>query len=359
MIGTTAALLGSAAVSAGGNIISGLFGASAASKAAKAQQEAAQKAGQGVVDTAASVRQGELDAAQRAGDRTVDSANQARTDVNSTANQAAFNVTDAATGANKLLDPYAGAGADASDTLRAGLTPGGDFNKTPSLQDLQMDPGYAFREAQGEKALQASAAARGGVQGGGFAKDLNAFAQGNASQEYQNAFQRFQTSTQNRFGNLNTVANRGAAASDTQGANMNRAAQFGGQITTDASKFGGQLTTGANQFAGTADINSADLTSQQAIDAMKTKGDYLTQGGNAKAAGIVGGANSLIGGFTGAANDISSVLRNPAASYNRIQGPSPYGDSTDHTAVNVSPPGGWNFPLPKLPTPADWTQAEE
>ncbi len=311
----------SAAIGIGGNLIGGLIGSNAASRAARLQAEAAQNAGQGVVDTTKAVRQDQLDAATRAGNRTVDAANLAKTDVNSTANQAAFNVTDAATGANKLLDPYASAGADASGTLQKGLVAGGDFNKTPTLADLQMDPGYAFREQQGELALQRTAAARGQVQGGGFAKELQGFGQANASQEYQNAFQRFQQSTQNRFSNLNTVAGRGVAAADTQGANMNRAAEFGGQITTDASKFGGQLTTGANQFAGSADINANDRTSAQAIAAAQAKGDYLTQAGNARAAGAVGSASALTTGITGAANT-ALWLKNPSAGYNRVQGPS-------------------------------------
>ncbi len=310
----------SAAIGIGGNVISSLIGSNAAGRAAKAQQEAARQAGQGITDTTASVRQGELDAAARAGTGVKDAANLARSDVNSAANQAAFNVTDAATGANKLLDPYASAGADASSTLQKGLQAGGDFNKTPTLQDLQMDPGYAFREQQGEKALAASAAARGGVQSGGFAKDLNSFAQGNASQEYQNAFNRFQTSTQNRFGNLNTVANRGIAASDQQGANMTGAARYGGDITTGAAKFGDSAVLGANEYAGNADMSSTNLTSGQAIDAAKAKADYLTQGANAKAAGTLGAASAWTTGISGAANT-ALWLENPSQGYNRVVGP--------------------------------------
>ncbi len=313
----------SAAVGIGGGIINGIIGGGAASRAARLQAEAAQNAGQGIVDTTKAVRQDQLDAATRAGGRVVDAANLAKTDVNSAANQAAFNVTDAATGANKLLDPYASAGSQASGTLQAGLVPGGDFNKTPTLQDLQMDPGYAFREQQGELALQRTAAARGQVQGGGFAKELQGFGQANASQEYQNAFQRFQQSTQNRFGNLNTVANRGIAAADTEGANMTGAARYGGDITTGAAKFGDSAVIGANQFAGQSDINAYDRTSAQAIAAAQAKGDYLTQAGNARAAGAIGTANAITGGVNGAVGGIQlgQILKNPSAGYNRIQPP--------------------------------------
>lgn len=330
----------SAAIGIGGGLISGIIGSHGASRAAKLQAEAANNAGQGIVDTTKAVRQDVLGAGQRAGDRVVDTANQARTDVNSTANQAAFNVTDAATNANRLLDPYAAAGADASNTLRAGVAPGGDFNKAPTMADLQIDPGYAFREKQGELALQRSAAARGSLQGGGFAKDLQNFGQQNASQEYQNAFQRFQTSTQNRFGNVNTVANRGIAAAGTQGDNMTGAARYGGDITTGAAKYGGDITTRANEYAGNADIHANDEVSQQAIDAAKAKGDYLTQAGNARAAGAVGGANAWTGAIGGATSAIQfgQLLKNPSANYNRIVTPrgwSPWsGPSADGTGIH-------------------------
>ncbi len=329
-------------ISGGVSLISGLMGKNAADRAAKAQQQAAQNAGQGVVDTTGAVRNDILSTAGTAGNSVKATAAQAGTDVKNAAADAAAGVTKSAGDANRLLDPYAGAGSDASETLRAGLAPGGDFNKTPTLADLQIDPGYAFRQQQGEQALERSAAARGGVMGGGFAKDLTNYSQGAASQEYQNAFNRFQTSTQNRFGNLNTVANRGILASGQQGQNDIGAAKYGGDITTNASQYAGNTAIGADQFAGAANINATDLTSQQAIDAARTKGDYLTQGANANASGIVSGSNSLTKGLVGAGNVFSQYL-NPKATFadpalnptNRIAGPRPgSGPSADSSLIH-------------------------
>jgi len=64
----------------------------------------------------------------------------------------------------------------------------GDF----SLGDLENDPGYQFRLAQGQKAIERSAAAQGQLGSGRTLKGLLEFGQGMASQEYGNAFQRHQ-----------------------------------------------------------------------------------------------------------------------------------------------------------------------
>jgi hypothetical protein len=63
--------------------------------------------------------------------------------------------------------------------------------KPPTGQELlSQDPGYQFRLEQGRKALEASAANRGGLLSGGTLTGLEKFAQGLASQEYGNAYDR-------------------------------------------------------------------------------------------------------------------------------------------------------------------------
>jgi len=56
--------------------------------------------------------------------------------------------------------------------------------------DLTQDPGYAFRLSEGQKALDRSAAARGGLISGGAMKAAQRFGQESGSQEYQNAYNR-------------------------------------------------------------------------------------------------------------------------------------------------------------------------
>lgn len=56
---------------------------------------------------------------------------------------------------------------------------------------ITSDPSYQWRLDQGSEALENSAIARGGMLSGNFAKDLTNYAQGAASQEYGNEFNRW------------------------------------------------------------------------------------------------------------------------------------------------------------------------
>lgn len=62
--------------------------------------------------------------------------------------------------------------------------------QTPGFQYSPSDPSYQFRFDQGQKAVQGSAAARGGLFSGGAAKALTRYGQGAASQEFANDFSR-------------------------------------------------------------------------------------------------------------------------------------------------------------------------
>lgn len=61
----------------------------------------------------------------------------------------------------------------------------------PTMDQIQMDPGYKWQQEQGINALDSSAAAHGGLLSSGHSKDILDYSQGLASQEYQNAFNRF------------------------------------------------------------------------------------------------------------------------------------------------------------------------
>jgi hypothetical protein len=86
-----------------------------------------------------------------------------------------------------------------------------DFD--PSSVDMSKDPGVAFRMSEAQKAMQNSAASRGTLFSGGFAKALNDRTQDYASQEYNNAFSRALGVNQaNNQGGLSAYnANVGAA----------------------------------------------------------------------------------------------------------------------------------------------------
>lgn len=300
------------AIGAGTSLITGIMGNSAAKKAAAAQQQAAQaasdKVGVAIGDANKPIQAATTDAQQLAlgaGGRVVDAAK-----------EGAGNVAQGADQANAILDPYSQSGQAAAGTLQQGLVPGGTFNKTPTAADIQIDPGYQWRQQQGELALGRSAAARGGAISGAASKDLANYSQGLASQEYANAFNRYEQSTQNRYQNLFGVANQGLAAGSTQGANLLNSKEFGAGLTTGAAN----SDLGANQFAGQIGLQGASQMGANTLSGAEAQGNLLTGGAAAKAGGIVGGSNALTSGLSGAANSVSGamtlsqLLKNPALS---------------------------------------------
>lgn len=77
------------------------------------------------------------------------------------------------------------------------------------MQQFQQDPGYAFRLSEGMSALDRQAAARGGLISGAALKAATRYGQEMGSQEYTNAFNRYQTERQARLGPLQSLAGVG------------------------------------------------------------------------------------------------------------------------------------------------------
>jgi hypothetical protein len=130
----------------------------------------------------------------------------------SSANRAARTQADAADRAGQLQQqqferqvelqtPFREAGVRALPELEAAsrYTPFG-------MGEFQADPGYAFRLAEGQKALDRQAAARGGLISGGALKAAQRYGQEMGSQEYTNAFNRYQTERQARLNPLQSLA---------------------------------------------------------------------------------------------------------------------------------------------------------
>ena len=85
------------------------------------------------------------------------------------------------------------------------------------VQQFQADPGYGFRMGEGMKALERSAAARGGLLSGATLKGIQRYGQDLASQEYQNAFDRYQTERAARLTPLQSLAGVGQTSANTLG----------------------------------------------------------------------------------------------------------------------------------------------
>jgi hypothetical protein len=101
-----------------------------------------------------------------------------------------------------------------------------------SMNAFNADPGYQFRMSESMKALERSAAARGILQSGGTLKDITRFGQDAASQEYQNAFQRYLTERQAKLQPLEYRIGLGQAAASGQAANVGSTATNVGNLTT-------------------------------------------------------------------------------------------------------------------------------
>ena len=155
--------------------------------------------------------------------------------------------------------PYRQAGYNALAELQrtAGNVPAafkfGDY-------EFKADPSYGFRLAEGQKALERNAAARGGFISGRALKEATRFGQEMGSQEYGNAYNRALTSYGTDVARENQLYNRQAALAGI------------GQTATN--------------LVGTAGQNYATNV-----------GNLMTGAGAATAAGQVGMSNALTGGL--------------------------------------------------------------
>ena len=112
---------------------------------------------------------------------------------------------------------------DAGRTALNQLIPLATNYKDFGMEQFQADPGYAFRLSEGQKALDRSAAARGGLISGGALKAATRFGQDMGSQEYTNAFNRYQTERAARLNPLQSLTGMGqttAAGLGAAGQNM-------------------------------------------------------------------------------------------------------------------------------------------
>ena len=74
---------------------------------------------------------------------------------------------------------------------------------------FEKDPGYQFRMDEGNRSIQGSAAAQGGLLSGAAMKAMQKYSQGYASNEYGNAYNRFTGDQQNMYNRLSEIAGTG------------------------------------------------------------------------------------------------------------------------------------------------------
>jgi hypothetical protein len=161
-----------------------------------------------------------------------------------------------------LQEPFRQGGMTAQNQLMTllGLNPGGGsgvtvnpndpnfgkYAKDFSMADYQADPGYAFRLSEGMKGLQNSAAAKGLLSSGSTLKGITDYGQGMASQEYGNAYNRYQTNRANQLNPLQSLMGSGQTSANTLTNAAGNLGQGLGQaaVATGNARASGYLNTG-------------------------------------------------------------------------------------------------------------------
>lgn len=151
----------------------------------------------------------------------------------------------------------------------------GSLMRRFGMEDFEADPGYAFRQQEGMKGIEGSAAARGSLLSGGALKAIQKYGQDLASQEYGNAYGRYNADQTNQYNRLAGLVNTGQGATN--------------EITDAAGKLGSNLASSAMSI------------------------------GSANAASTIGQANAwnqAIGGVSNAYqnNQLMNLIRNPGQS---------------------------------------------
>jgi len=147
-----------------------------------------------------------------------------------------------------LQEPWRAAGESALNKL----APLASNYQKFGMDQFQQDPGYAFRLSEGQKALDRSAAARGGLISGSALKAATRYGQDMGSQEYTNAFNRYQTERAAQLNPLQSLAGVGQTAANTVGA---AAGAYGTNMSNIA------LGAGAN--AGNAALAQGNIRASQ------------------------------------------------------------------------------------------------
>ena len=204
-------------------------------------------------------------------------ASEGASDAASTAAQASTQASDASIAEQRRqydlnrIDqaPYLAAGTGAVNQLAAGLAPGGRFaSATPfNFQyDQSTDPSYGFRFSEGMKALDRSAASRGGLLSGATLRGATRFGQDLAAGSRQNAFNEYLTGFNAQTGERNQLYNRYAGVAGTgqqatnqigaQGANM--ASNIGNAYMSSAANTGNAAMAAAgirnSAYGGAANV---------------------------------------------------------------------------------------------------------
>ena len=204
-----------------------------------------------------------------------------------------------------LQEPYRQAGLTGQNRLmelmglggNKGAAGYGQYAKDFSMADYQADPGYAFRLSEGMKQLGSQARAGGGAVSGRTMMGAQNYAQGLASQEYGNAYNRYQQNRTNQLQPLGNLMSSGQSAASNQGS-----------------------------AAGAYGANAGNL---------------MTSAGNAMAGGITSAGQAIGAGQLGAANTLAGGLGTAASAYQNQMNFNNWLNRTPSSVISMQPGGGY------------------
>jgi hypothetical protein len=161
------------------------------------------------------------------------------------------------------------------------------------MQDFEADPGYAFRLAEGQKALDRQAASRGGLISGGALRAATRYGQEMGSQEFTNAYNRYQTNRANQLNPLQSMAGQGQTTAAQLGqAGQNYATGAGEALTSGAAARASGYVGAANALTGALGTGLNFYQNQQYMNKFAPQNAPSTGGG-----GSYGGSSG--GGYGG------------------------------------------------------------
>lgn len=174
--------------------------------------------------------------------------------------------------------------------------------------DFTTSPGYEFRRAEGQKAIERSAANRGGLMSAGLNKELERYGQDYATSEYDNYLGRLR----NQLTDVQTQLGGRQSALNAQYQNINAYSpliQTGYGATSTLGALGADAAKTQGGFLADA--------SNSAAQGMETKAAQMAASGDWWKNEIDSAATAIMGMYTGGAiNKDSANQANLASNYN-------------------------------------------
>lgn len=188
----------------------------------------------------------------------------------------------------QLQEPFRQIGLENLNRLAALYGEGGAFTRAPTAEEISMDPGYAFRLAEGEKALARMQAARGQFLGGGAIRAGTRYGQEMGSQEFANAYARAMNQRAALTNALSSLGGLGPTATGMMGA-------AGQQYTTGA----GRAIEAGGAARASGYLGQANALSQALGQAAMGYG--LSRGGYFGPTSVTPGGGQNLGPYGGSA----------------------------------------------------------